>query len=79
MYVLSVVGRLIWWWGAIRSVLVAIWKGAGIDAGGDDRIRTGDLCVANAALSQLSYVPNLDVKRSLLVAAVGLEPTTFRL
>ncbi len=28
-----------------------------IKAGGDDRIRTGDLRVANAALSQLSYVP----------------------
>lgn len=25
--------------------------------GGDDGIRTHDLCVANAALSQLSYIP----------------------
>ena len=27
-------------------------------AGGDDRIRTGDLRLARAALSQLSYIPN---------------------
>ena len=28
-----------------------------VDSGGDERIRTADLRVANAALSQLSYIP----------------------
>ena len=29
----------------------------GLSVGGDDRIRTGDLRLARAALSQLSYIP----------------------
>jgi hypothetical protein len=39
--------------------------------GGDDRARTGNLRVANAALSQLSYVPGL--------GALGFEPRTSAL
>ena len=37
---------------------------------GPEGIRTLGLCVANAALSQLSYEP--------IVETVGLEPTTSR-
>ena len=33
------------------------------ETSGDDRDRTGNLRVANAALSQLSYVPKFGVKR----------------
>ena len=43
--------------------------------GGDERIRTADLCDANAALSQLSYVPD----GYLVVAAQGVEPRTSRI
>ncbi len=32
---------------------------------GDNGIRTRDLCVANAALSQLSYVPKIPAARLL--------------
>ena len=42
---------------------------------GDERIRTADLCDANAALSQLSYVPGL----LFVVAAQGVEPRTSRI
>ena len=47
----------------ILSMLAHIEKTAALTAvllfGGDDGIRTHDLSVANAALSQLSYVPFL--------------------
>ena len=52
--------------------------------GGDGEDRTLDLCVANAALSQLSYAPTLEKKRSgdhfsppafRLAEMVGFEPT----
>ena len=36
--------------------IIIVHKG-GEKNGGDDRSRTGDLGVANAALSQLSYIP----------------------
>jgi hypothetical protein len=42
--------------------------------GGDDRDRTGDLLVANEALSQLSYIPT-DLCASQLAERVGFEPT----
>ncbi len=32
---------------------------SGSDFGGDEEDRTPDLCIANAALSQLSYTPEI--------------------
>jgi hypothetical protein len=48
---------------------------AGSLVGGAGRDRTGDLRVANAALSQLSYSPRL----LWLVGLSGFEPLTSRL
>ena len=60
-----------------------------VDSGGDERIRTADLRVANAALSQLSYIPTqaevdrlfsspvnwkLMARPTALVAEQGVEP-----
>ena len=41
---------------------------AGLPAGGDKGIRTPGLCIANAALYQLSHIPTVAEK-------VGFEPT----
>ena len=41
--------------------------------GGDKRVRTADLCLARAALSQLSYIPKT---LSIMVGMAGLEPAT---
>ena len=45
------------------------------EAGGADRVRTGDPLVANQVLSQLSYSPGL----VRLVGLSGFEPLTSRL
>ncbi len=45
----------------------------GLDVGGDRGIRTPDLCDANAALSQLSYVPACKSGRSPLWGAARLS------
>ena len=42
--------------------------------GGDKRVRTADLCLARAALSQLSYIPKTSV--FFMVGMTGLEPVT---
>ena len=42
-----------------------------INIGGDKRVRTADLCLARAALSQLSYIP-----KTYMVGMAGLEPAT---
>ncbi len=42
--------------------------------GGDKRTRTADICLARAALYQLSYTPFLDP--STLVGYAGFEPAT---
>ena len=47
------------------------------DFGGDNRDRTGDLSLAKAALSQLSYIPLL--RDMILVGLSGFEPLTSRL
>ena len=44
---------------------------------GPEGIRTLGLCVANAALSQLSYEP-ISQKNPRKMEATGLEPMTFR-
>ena len=45
--------------------------------GGDKRVRTADLCLARAALSQLSYIPiKRPLRHHLLVGMTGLEPVT---
>ena len=44
---------------------------------GPEGIRTLGLCVANAALSQLSYEP-ISQKNPIKMEATGLEPMTFR-
>ena len=46
------------------------------EPGGDEGIRTPDLCFAKAALSQLSYIPFKQPSRQL--AAVSLVPRTLR-
>ena len=46
--------------------------------GGDERGRTANLCLARAALSQLSYIPDL-TSSSEVVGLSGLEPLTFPL
>ena len=45
--------------------------------GGDNGIRTRDLCVANATLSQLSYVPATAVYYSAEKAETELEISDF--
>ena len=47
-----------------------MYKRVGIFPGGDEGIRTPDLCRAKAALFQLSYVPAYEV------GLPGLEPGT---
>ena len=48
-------------------------------SGGDNRDRTGDLSLAKAALSQLSYIPiNINFK-AIMVGLSGFEPLTSRL
>ena len=55
--------------------------------GGDDRVRTDDLRLARAALSQLSYIPGNSIEvglapspfQSMVVGPSGLEPPTSRL
>jgi hypothetical protein len=42
--------------------------------GGDDRDRTGDLLVANEALSQLSYIPTYSMI-AILAEREGFEPS----
>jgi hypothetical protein len=44
--------------------------------GGDNRDRTGDLSLAKAALSQLSYIPKIYIN---MVGLSGFEPLTSRL
>ena len=46
---------------------------------GDNGIRTRDLCVANATLSQLSYVPATAVYYSAEKAETELEISEFAL
>ncbi len=46
--------------------------------GGDERGRTANLCLARAALSQLSYIPDL-TSFSEVVGLSGFEPLTFPL
>ena len=46
--------------------------------GGDERGRTANLCLARAALSQLSYIPYL-TSFSEVVGLSGFEPLTFPL
>ena len=48
--------------------------------GGDNRDRTGDLSLAKAALSQLSYIPTNPFRLAAsLVGLSGVEPLTSRL
>ena len=47
--------------------------------GGDNRDRTGDLSLAKAALSQLSYIPIKYESQAIMVGLSGFEPLTSRL
>ena len=57
-----------------RFLQVANLKANGFVSGGDDGTRTHALCVANASLSQLSYVPT---RSAILADFRGLKSSEF--
>src|SRR5262249_2427199 len=60
--------------GGQRPVSGVEGSGSTLNRGGDDRDRTGDLLVANEALSQLSYIPtNFEIRK--LAEREGFEPS----
>ena len=50
-------------------------QGAPGKAGGDERARTAGLCLAKAALSQLSYIPVSDCRTLYVAEREGFEPS----
>jgi hypothetical protein len=51
----------------IRNKVLPIWNENNHFIGGDKRIRTADICLAKAALYQLSYTPCLTELLTLIL------------